>query len=167
MSLKKRRGRLTSVEESSGRTHSPLTLIHAGNGWTAHLHADFRDLLRLQRAHHHHVHVTKLISSDVLQTHTRRPRLWTCKNTHAFRYRTAPFEPNRMFISADFVVVIGQTSETKLTWNRLSHPCFVSSMFSWTVCQEGPTLLLRSSRLPQKTSTACWCWDSQSHNTHL
>ncbi len=70
--------RLTSVEESGGSAHSPLALVHARNSRTAHLHAHVWDLLWVQRTHHHHVHMTKLIPANILQTHTWGPRLCTC-----------------------------------------------------------------------------------------
>lgn len=75
------KGLLTSVVESRGRAHAPLSLVHAGRAGAAHLHADIGHLLRLQGPHHHHVHVPKLVSTHVLQADPRGPRLRPCDQT--------------------------------------------------------------------------------------
>lgn len=69
------KGLLTSVIESRGSAHPPLSLIHSGSAGAAHLHADIGHLLRLQGPHHHHVHVAKLVSTDILQANSWGPRL--------------------------------------------------------------------------------------------
>lgn len=45
------KGLLTSVIESRGSAHPPLSLIHSGGAGAAHLHADIGHLLRLQGPH--------------------------------------------------------------------------------------------------------------------
>lgn len=70
-----RKGLLTSIVESRGSAHPPLSLIHSGGAGAAHLHADISHLLRLQGPHHHHVHVPKLVSTDILQANPWGPRL--------------------------------------------------------------------------------------------
>ena len=69
------KGSLTSVIESRGGTHSPLSLIHSCCAGAAHLNADVCNLLGLQGPDHHHVYVAKLVSPDILQTNPRGPRL--------------------------------------------------------------------------------------------
>lgn len=69
------KGSLTSIIESCGGAHSPLSLIHSCCAGAAHLNADVCDLLRLQGPDHHHVYVAKLVSPHVLQTNPRGPRL--------------------------------------------------------------------------------------------
>lgn len=66
---------LTSVIESRGSAHSPLSLIHSCCAGAAHLNADVCDLLGLQGPDHHHVYVAKLVSPHILQTNPRGPRL--------------------------------------------------------------------------------------------
>lgn len=72
---------LTSVVKSSSCAHSPLALVHARSHRALHPHTDISHFLRLQWLHHHHVYMTELISTDVLETNPRRPRLRTW-NTH-------------------------------------------------------------------------------------
>lgn len=69
------KGSLTSVIESRGSAHSPLSLIHSCCAGAAHLNADVCNLLGLQGPDHHHVYVAKLVSPDILQTNPRGPCL--------------------------------------------------------------------------------------------
>lgn len=68
-------GSLTSIIESRGSAHSPLSLIHSCCAGAAHLNADVCNLLGLQGPDHHHVDVAKLVSPNILQTNPRGPRL--------------------------------------------------------------------------------------------
>lgn len=63
----------TSIVESCGSAHSPLSLIHSSSTRAAHLHADICNLLRFQRPDHHHVHMAELVSPDILKTNTWGP----------------------------------------------------------------------------------------------
>jgi len=69
------KGSLTSVIESCGSAHSPLSLIHSCCAGATHLNADVCHLLGLQGPDHHHVYVAKLVSPDILQTNPRGPCL--------------------------------------------------------------------------------------------
>lgn len=69
------KGSLTSVIESRGGAHPPLSLIHSRCAGAAHLNADVCNLLGLQGPDHHHVYVAKLVSADIFQANPRGPRL--------------------------------------------------------------------------------------------
>lgn len=69
------KGSLTSVIESCGSAHSPLSLIHSCCAGAAHLNTDVCNLLGLQGPDHHHVYVAKLVSPNILQTNPWGPGL--------------------------------------------------------------------------------------------
>lgn len=69
------KGSLTSVIKSRGSAHPPLSLIHSCCAGAAHLNTDVCNLLGLQGPDHHHVHVAKLVSPNVLQANPWGPCL--------------------------------------------------------------------------------------------
>lgn len=69
------KGLLTSVIESCGSAHSPLSLIHSCCAGAAHLNTDICNLLGLQGPDHHHVYVAELVSPNILQANPWGPGL--------------------------------------------------------------------------------------------
>lgn len=151
---------LTSIVKSSSCAHSPLALVHARSHRALHPHTDISHFLRLQWPHHHHVYVTKLISSNILQTNPGRPRLRTW-NTHqqlCWTGHMSVIVPHLWgLVSALFPIMLKRLF-------LLTDLCSVSSRSLWMVCPGELIHPHQSSHPARKTCRVHWCSDSQSHS---
>lgn len=128
--------RPTPVVQPSSCAHPPLALVHSRRRGALHLHADVSHLLRVKRTHHHHVYVTKLISSHVLQTNPRRPRLCT--------WKPQKDQSGISMAGADCAFWL-------LVLVLAANLCSVSSRSLWKVCLVEPIHPHQLSRRAQKT----------------
>lgn len=94
------KGSLTSVIESCGSAHSPLSLIHSCCAGAAHLNTDICNLLGLQGPDHHHVYVAELVSPNILQANPWGPGLRPWDQAEIRISYGAPGKVMRVFIQS-------------------------------------------------------------------